>query len=143
MGCVPVLHEEDNGTLEQAVTDPAPAWDTFQLGWRPEEGLVGMEPRSQDENGCSSFGLQGALQARRQLWQADPASLGIVQGLRGLFPPQFACVWGPDIQKGPRPLRLQCWEDKSGQAPQEPIKHRCKRTNGVNYPDSQGIKLLK
>ena len=92
-----MLHKEDSGNLEQAVTNPAPAQDIHQPGWIPEEGLVGVEPRSPDKKGSSSFGLQGALQAWRQLLQAYPEPLGIVRGLRGLFPPQFGCVWGPDI----------------------------------------------
>lgn len=32
-----------NGDLREAVTDAAPAQATLQLGWRPEEGLVGKE----------------------------------------------------------------------------------------------------
>lgn len=72
MDRVPVLPTEDNGDLGGAVTDSAPAQDVFQLGWRPEEGLVGKEwreARSQDKKGSSSCELQGALQAHRQLRQ--------------------------------------------------------------------------
>lgn len=45
MDRVPLLPKEDNGDPGRAVTDSAPAQDVFQLGWRPEEGLVGKEWR--------------------------------------------------------------------------------------------------
>lgn len=62
MDRVPMLPKEDNGDLRRAVTDSAPAQDIFQLGWRPEQALVGKEwrpgPKARKAV-SSSCGMQG------------------------------------------------------------------------------------